>query len=88
MSPLWTVAEIVAATGGRLEGLTDSAISSVSIDSREIGSQALFVEIKGDKLDGHEYDAKALEAGARAASSTRATTPDTAGRTSSSFPTR
>jgi UDP-N-acetylmuramoyl-tripeptide--D-alanyl-D-alanine ligase len=67
MQPLWTVAEAVAATGGRPEGLSDGPLSSVSIDSREIGAEALFVAIKGDKLDGHDYVRAALDAGASAA---------------------
>ena len=67
MSPLWTVAEIVAATGGRPEGLNDGAIASISIDSREIAPDALFIAIKGDAHDGHDFVGKALEAGAAAA---------------------
>ena len=55
MQPLWTVAEAVAATGGRPEGLSDGPLHSISIDSREIEPDALFVAIKGDKLDGHDY---------------------------------
>lgn len=67
MTSLWTVAEAVAATGGRAEKLADGDLSSVSIDSREIEPGALFVAIKGDKLDGHDYVKTALEAGAGAA---------------------
>jgi UDP-N-acetylmuramoyl-tripeptide--D-alanyl-D-alanine ligase len=67
MQPLWTVAEAVAATGGRPEGLSDGPLSSVSIDSREIAHEALFVAIKGDTLDGHDYVEAALAAGASAA---------------------
>jgi UDP-N-acetylmuramoyl-tripeptide--D-alanyl-D-alanine ligase len=67
MLPLWTVAEAVAATGGRPEGLSDGPLGSVSIDSREIEPEALFVAIKGDKLDGHDYVEAALAAGASAA---------------------
>ncbi len=67
MHPLWTVAEAVAATGGRPEGLSDGPLSSISIDSREIEHDALFVAIKGDKLDGHDYVRAALDAGASAA---------------------
>ena len=67
MQPLWTVAEAVAATGGRPEGLSDGPLSSVSIDSREIAPEALFVAIKGDKLDGHDYVKAALDTGASAA---------------------
>jgi len=67
MSPLWTVAEAVAATGGRAEKLDDGSLGSISIDSREIEAGALFVAIRGDKLDGHDYVVKALAAGAAAA---------------------
>jgi UDP-N-acetylmuramoyl-tripeptide--D-alanyl-D-alanine ligase len=67
MQPLWTVAEAVAATGGRPEGLSDGPLSAVSIDSREIAPEALFVAIKGDKLDGHDFVGAALAAGASAA---------------------
>ncbi len=67
MSPLWTVAEVVAATGGRPEGLDEAELSSVSIDSREIGPDALFVAIKGATHDGHDFVGAALEAGAGAA---------------------
>jgi len=67
MRPLWTVAEVVKATGGRPEGLSDGPLSAVSIDSREIGPEALFVAIRGDSHDGHDYVLKALEAGASAA---------------------
>jgi len=67
MRPLWTVAEVVAATGGRPEGLLEGPIGSISIDSRDIQPEALFVAIKGDTHDGHDFVAKALEQGAAAA---------------------
>ncbi|WP_417310938.1 UDP-N-acetylmuramoyl-tripeptide--D-alanyl-D-alanine ligase [Devosia sp.] len=67
MRPLWTVAEVVKATGGRPEGISDGPLGSVSIDSREIAPEALFVAIKGDTHDGHQFVGKALEAGASAA---------------------
>ena len=67
MSHLWTVAEVVAATGARPEGLDDGPLYSVSIDSREITPDALFVAIAGDTHDGHNFVDAALEAGAAAA---------------------
>lgn len=67
MQSLWTVAEAVTATGGRPEKLSDGPLLSISIDSREIEPDALFVAIKGDSLDGHDYVGRALEAGAAAA---------------------
>jgi len=67
MPPLWTVAEIVKATGGRPEGILDGPISAITIDSREVPPESLFVAIKGDTHDGHDFVGKALEAGASAA---------------------
>lgn len=67
MSALWTVAEVVQATGGRAEGLPDTPITAVSIDSREVPEGALFVAIRGERLDGHEFVAQALASGAAAA---------------------
>jgi UDP-N-acetylmuramoyl-tripeptide--D-alanyl-D-alanine ligase len=67
MQPLWTVAEIVKATGGRPEGLSDMPISAITIDSREVPPEALFVAINGETHDGHDFVGKALEAGASAA---------------------
>lgn len=40
------------------------AVSSVSIDSRNINKNALFVAIKGEKFDGHEFVNDALKNGA------------------------
>lgn len=65
--PLWTFDAMLAATGGKSSGAASPDISSVSIDSRTIGPGALFVAIRGDNKDGHDYVAKAFEAGAAAA---------------------
>src|SRR5690554_275629 len=67
MAALWTVAEIVKATGGRPEAISDGPISAITIDSREVPDESLFVAIKGDTHDGHDFVAKALEVGASAA---------------------
>jgi UDP-N-acetylmuramoyl-tripeptide--D-alanyl-D-alanine ligase len=65
--PLFTLDAILAATGGQAEGVVVPAINSISIDSREIGPDALFVAIKGDRFDGHDFVATALGNGAVAA---------------------
>ena len=67
MARLFTVGEIIAATGGRAEGLTGDSICSLSIDSREIAPEGLFVAIKGDRFDGHDFVPQALANGAVAA---------------------
>jgi UDP-N-acetylmuramoyl-tripeptide--D-alanyl-D-alanine ligase len=66
--PLFTVQALLDATGGKAEGLDPARpINSVSIDSREIGPDALFVAIKGDRFDGHDFVQTALGNGAAAA---------------------
>ena len=65
--PLFTLDAILAATGGRAEGVAADAIQSISIDSRELGPDALFVAIKGDRFDGHDFVDTALANGAVAA---------------------
>ena len=67
MPKLFTVDDILAATGGRASGLSGKTIGSISIDSRELGPDALFVAIKGDRFDGHDFVDTAFENGAVAA---------------------
>ncbi|MEO6113036.1 MAG: UDP-N-acetylmuramoyl-tripeptide--D-alanyl-D-alanine ligase [Sphingomicrobium sp.] len=63
MSALWTSDEIVAATGGVLQG-APFEVSGVTFDSREVGTGDLFVAMPGSVADGHDYVAKAFAAGA------------------------
>ncbi len=67
MSPLWATEEIIAATQGRQEGEISAPVSGVSIDSRTIAPGDLFVAIKGEAHDGHEFVVSALRNGASAA---------------------
>ncbi|WP_193335217.1 UDP-N-acetylmuramoyl-tripeptide--D-alanyl-D-alanine ligase [Devosia beringensis] len=67
MPVLFTVDEVLAATQGRAQELAGTSIGSISIDSRELGPDALFVAIQGDRLDGHDFVAQALDNGAAAA---------------------
>ena len=66
MHVLFTTDEILAATGGRLVGSV-GPVTGVSIDSREVGQGNLFVAIRGDRFDGHDFVVGALDAGATAA---------------------
>jgi UDP-N-acetylmuramoyl-tripeptide--D-alanyl-D-alanine ligase len=59
-APLWTLADLVAATGGRIVGRPDTAITGVSIDSRTIAEAEAFFAVRGDSRDGHEFVAAAL----------------------------
>ena len=71
--PLWTVDELVAATGGRLHGQVTRPLNGVTIDSRNFSPGDIFVAIKGDTHDGHAFAANALIAGAGLAIVTRVT---------------
>jgi UDP-N-acetylmuramyl pentapeptide synthase len=63
-APLWTLADLVAATGGRTVGTPATAISGISIDSRSIGAGEAFFAILGDARDGHDFVEGALGRGA------------------------
>ncbi|GAB2204161.1 UDP-N-acetylmuramoylalanyl-D-glutamyl-2,6-diamino pimelate--D-alanyl-D-alanine ligase [Roseibium sp. ROS1] len=65
--PLWTLDAFVEAAGGRLQGDAGAEITGISIDSRTLEPGDAFVAITGDRLDGHDYVAAALEAGASVA---------------------
>ncbi len=63
--PLWTSAEIAAATGGIASA--DFAVTGVAFDSREVGPGDLFVAMKGEASDGHLYLDQAFAQGAAGA---------------------
>jgi UDP-N-acetylmuramoyl-tripeptide--D-alanyl-D-alanine ligase len=62
--PLWTLDAFVDAAGGSIKGDAGAEITGISIDSRTLEPGDAFVAIKGDRLDGHDYVAAALDAGA------------------------
>ena len=57
--PLWTADELVAATGGKLIGAVGKPLKGVSIDTRTIAPGDIFVAIKGESHDAHDFVAKA-----------------------------
>ena len=66
MRPL-TLAEIVEETAGALVGgEPETVITSVSTDTRTLEPGALFVALRGENHDGHNYIAAARERGAAA----------------------
>lgn len=67
-----TVRDLVKACGGRLLcGAPDEPIRHISIDSRHMKGQDLFVPIIGEKVDGHQFIDGAFAAGAKAALTSR-----------------
>ncbi|MBQ0892448.1 UDP-N-acetylmuramoyl-tripeptide--D-alanyl-D-alanine ligase [Micromonospora sp. U56] len=72
MIPL-SLAEVASAVDGRLVGADPAArvTGPVEFDSRKVTAGALFVAFPGEKVDGHDYAAGAVEAGAVAVLGTR-----------------
>jgi len=69
---MFDIGDILKATGGSLQftvyGSQDKRpISGVSIDSRTIKKDEIFVAIKGKKFDGHEFVREAVKKGAAGA---------------------
>ena len=61
---LWTAEEIATATSGQLVGKAKTAVEGVSIDTRTIVPDDLFIALRGPNHDAHDFAAKAVEAGA------------------------
>ena len=62
---LWTSQEIEKATGGK--ATQDFSATGVSIDTRTLKKGEVYIALKGDALDGHDYVEAAFKAGASAA---------------------
>lgn len=72
MIPL-TVGEIVAACDGSLAGVEPAVVvTSVATDSRAVGPGTMFVAIRGQRVDGHDFAEEAVQAGAAAVLASRA----------------
>jgi UDP-N-acetylmuramoyl-tripeptide--D-alanyl-D-alanine ligase len=66
-----TLADIATAVGGELadagDGTSIEVVGDVFHDSREVVTGGLFVAIRGERVDGHDYAAGCVDAGAAAA---------------------
>ena len=65
MSALWAVADVARAVGIRTAA--EFCASKVEIDSRKVMAGDLFVALKGENFDGHDFVAQAFAKGAIAA---------------------
>ena len=63
---LWSLGDLAAAAKGSLDGEADAPVRGVSIDTRSLAKDDLFVALK-DARDGHEFVPAAFKAGAAAA---------------------
>jgi UDP-N-acetylmuramoyl-tripeptide--D-alanyl-D-alanine ligase len=61
---LWTLDALIKTTGGKVQGQLALGFRGVSIDTRTVNAGDVFVAIKGENLDGHDFVAAALEKGA------------------------
>ncbi len=58
---IFSVEEVLKATGGRLLRGGNDVFQGVSTDSRTIGEGDLYIALKGPRFDGHHYALEALE---------------------------
>ena len=76
-----TVGELIEATGGTLLcGDTAQPVCSITTDSRKATPGALFIPLRGENFDGHDYIGAAFEKGAALSLSARPVEP-VAGKT-------
>ncbi|WP_406197717.1 UDP-N-acetylmuramoyl-tripeptide--D-alanyl-D-alanine ligase [Kitasatospora sp. NBC_01560] len=68
-----TLAEVAAAVGGTLDGADPATrvTGPVEVDSRKVGPGCLFAAFAGEHVDGHDYAAQAVAAGAVAVLASR-----------------
>ncbi|MDZ4790240.1 MAG: UDP-N-acetylmuramoyl-L-alanyl-D-glutamate--2,6-diaminopimelate ligase [Hyphomicrobiales bacterium] len=57
---LWAFTDILSATKGSPQGARPEFATGVSIDSRTLAPGDLFVAIKGERMDGHDYVTQVL----------------------------
>jgi UDP-N-acetylmuramoyl-tripeptide--D-alanyl-D-alanine ligase len=60
----WALSTVAGVTGGVVDGDPAMRVSAISTDSRSVESGALFVAIRGEHYDGHDFAASAMSGGA------------------------
>ncbi len=64
-SPIFSLENVLKATAGILvSGKPENTFYGISTDSRQVFKGNLFIALKGEKFDGHDFVRKALEQGA------------------------
>lgn len=56
-----TIEDVLNATGGNIVSSNSHSFTGVSIDSRTIREDELFIPLKGDRFDGHDFLYDALQ---------------------------
>lgn len=67
-----TLAEIIQAVDGSYGFPSDAFVDDISTDTRTLKKGTVFVALKGENFDGHNYGKKAMELGAEAVIAERA----------------
>ena len=52
---MFTITEIAALTGGAIHGSCEGCVNAVSTDSRTVEPGQLFVPLRGERFDGHDF---------------------------------
>ena len=64
-SPIFSLEDVLKATAGILvSGKQENTFYGISTDSRQVSKGNLFIALKGEKFDGHDFVRKALDQGA------------------------
>ena len=64
-SPIFSLEDVLKATSGTLiSGAQENTFYGISTDSRQVFKRNLFIALKGEKFDGHDFIRKAIEQGA------------------------
>lgn len=63
---MFTYTEIAAVTGGSILGNCDGQVAGVSTDSRSVSPDQLFVALRGERFDGHDFIGQVAAKGIRA----------------------
>jgi UDP-N-acetylmuramoyl-tripeptide--D-alanyl-D-alanine ligase len=62
---MFSYTEIAAVTGGSIQGRCDGDVAGVSTDSRSVAPDQLFVPLRGESFDGHDFIAEVASKGIR-----------------------
>jgi UDP-N-acetylmuramoyl-tripeptide--D-alanyl-D-alanine ligase len=63
--PMFTIDQVIKAVGGVLiAGSANNNICGVATDSRQVGKGNIFIALRGENFDGHNFVQKAVEKGA------------------------
>lgn len=64
---LWSLEDVIKATGGELilKGKPETSFKGVETDSRKMCENSIFVALKGERFDGHDFLKEAFEKGAQ-----------------------